>query len=350
MAQCRPELRNQRDVLLEAIKSFDPATSDSGYAFVNGEVGSGKTTFVRDVLADCAIDYICFRGGETKGKDIAACIRQGNLARHSVLSMMQGKPRILVVWVDDITAMLSGDKPGITLLARMIRPPRASGPQQSNYIIFSGRSTEDKKIEELTKGCLRITLPCVNKTKPTDRTPVDGIRYMQNRILATHLLAGRPKTQTLMSFSGADKNLVGLIWHENLGASLDSRKSTGKRDFYLRCLGGLCCGDRIDKQVLRRKCIVNCSVLLAAKCCLPESSADHLTAANNRELAFTKALTKYSTHHNNRLFIGQMCQTTGLRMKQILTTCALDAGVDQLIGSKKDRERLKRFVSKSCTS
>jgi len=337
-------------MLLGAIKTFDPATSESGCAFVDGDVGSGKTTFVRDALADCAIDYICFRGGETKGKDIAACIRRGNLARHSVLSMMQGKPRILVVWVDDITAMLSGDKPGITLLTRLIRPPRTNGPQQANYIIFSGRSTEDKKIEELTKGCLRITLPCVNKSKTKERTPVDGIRYMQNRVLATHLLAGRPKTQTMMSLGGADKNLVGLIWHENLGASLDRKNAPGKRDFYLGCLGGLCCGDVIDKQVLRRKCIVNDSVLLAAKCCMPESAGGHLTAGRSGDLTFTKALTKYSTHHNNRLFIGQICLATGLRMKQILTMCAVDDRANQMISSKKDRERLKRFVSKSCTS
>ena len=354
MAQAATGLDGLHIELARAIKSFMPGSSKPGYAFVDGNVGCGKTRFVRQVLNSIDMDHIYFRGGETKGKDMVANVKPGRLARHSVLSMMQGKPKALVVWVDDVTAMLSGDKPGISLLTRLVKPTRKQAPNNAHFIIFSGRRTDDKKIEELTRGGLKISLPpgkgrARKQGSGGGGRDIDGVRYMQNRMLAGELLSDKANTQRTISLSGADKNLVGLIWHENVGLIIDKNIQGGKRSFYLKRLGGLCCGDQIDRQVLRRKCSINDSVLLAAKCSMPPEDKTRQATSGHVTLVFTKALTKYSTHHNNRLFIAKLCTDTGLRKSALLDMCLTKDRdkLECLCTSKKDFDRLCRFARKA---
>jgi hypothetical protein len=324
--------KKQTIQLASSIDTFYKQRRGKSAAFIEGNVGCGKTTLVRSVLANIDADCICFRGGENRGKDILQKISGAVLPTGSIISLLHKKPRQIIVWVDDLSAMLATDKPGLSSLVKFVKA-RNIESSANHYIIFSGRTTEDKRTEELSKICEHIIVP---PAKCGNISHCDSVRYVQNRTLASAILSGASRRHISLSCPAADTTLTALIWHENVGVAMDNHSVSNKLTLYRKLLKNLCVGDQIDWVALNNKYIVDEGLLLAAKCRLPLLSKQFASAIPN-PLLFTKTLTKFSTYHNNVHFLVKIAAYMGMRNDQIMD-CA-----DETIKRKVDKKTYTRF-------
>jgi hypothetical protein len=122
------------------------------------------------------------------------------------------------------------------------------------------------------------------------------------------------------SINETDRTSVGLLWHENVIDLLGSVKKNEAIAFYLDQLSNICYSDYIDRITFQKqiwqfnemsslmKTFQNCKMFHER---IPIN-------IKNKEIRFTKVLTKYSTEYNNSLFIQRLCQLFGMDKKDLI--------------------------------
>ena len=123
--------------------------------YIYGEPGTGKTTFVTNILKDLNYDIIKYDSGDIRTKSIIETITKNNMSDRNVMSMFQKSKRKVAVIMDEIDGMNSGDKGGITSLIKIIRPKKTKKQKLEEQtmvpIICIGNYHIDKKIQDLIK-------------------------------------------------------------------------------------------------------------------------------------------------------------------------------------------------------
>ena len=92
--------------------------------YIYGSPGSGKTWFVRKILQKLNYDIIFFDAGDFRNKNIIDTITKHNMSDKNILSLFNKKKKKLVIVMDEIDGMNSGDKGGINALIKLIRPKK----------------------------------------------------------------------------------------------------------------------------------------------------------------------------------------------------------------------------------
>ena len=102
-------------------------------------------------------DIIKYDAGDTRNKNLIDSIASNNMSNNNVLNMMYRRKQKIAILMDEIEAMNSGDKWGITSLIKLIRQKKTkrqkSENQTFNPIICISNYNVDKKIKELMKVC-----------------------------------------------------------------------------------------------------------------------------------------------------------------------------------------------------
>ena len=295
-------------------------------AYVEGPVHSGKTRLVNKVLNKLDIEVVRFRGGQIKGKEIVRRILPSVLSRHSVISLFHSKPKELLVWIDDVTAMLNSDKAGLSVLIQFLKKLKSP----SYYVILSGRTSEDKRIADLRAISSHYVMP---RKKSIGCKQITSWRYVHSKALAKSLMSG---TYRALAEPITDVSVTALTWHENLGSSLDEEKPKTKLDGYLSCLNNLVVSDLVAKSSLTNKLPISSGLLLAVACKLPAHTKVHPV----KDFKFTKAITKFSTFHNNCIFLSRTCCLLKVRHDQIMDC---DSRELELFLSKKEYRRIMKL-------
>lgn len=273
-------------------------------AYVEGPVHSGKTRLVEKVLDRLDVEVVRFRGGEIKGKDIVKRISPNVFSKHSVISLFNSKPKKLLVWVDDVTAMLNSDKAGLSVLLQFLKKLKSP----SYYVLLSGRVSEDKRIADL-RGISTHYVMCRKTSSQGPQMP--SWRYVHSKALAQSLMSG---TYRARGEPIADVGITALTWHENLGSSLDEQKPRTKLQSYLSCLNNLVVSDLVAKTSLTNKLPMSSGLLLEVACEQPSQCK----VCAVKDFKFTKAITKFSTFHNNCIFLSRTCCLLKMRHDQIM--------------------------------
>lgn len=316
--------------LLEQINKYFNGRSDTYSTYVEGPVCSGKTRIITDVLDQMNVSVIKFLGGATNGRKIVDCILPSVISKCDVHSLMTGSPKNLIVWIDDVAAMLSSDKAGLGRLVKFLKSLR----KPAFYIIFSGRVCEDKRLIVLRSICHHVF---IGKPYSAQASISLSWRYMHVKNLAMVLMR-----KDCLEFVDprVDIGVTSLTWHENVGVALDSVKKQPRLQSYKQCLNRLAVTDQISKTLLTSKLPVSNSHLLKISCHLPQSSTFVLPTPFN----FTKAITKFSTFHNNRVFRCKIAQQLNVRYDEVFE---VDNEEVLAILNKKDYERWLKFRSRS---
>ena len=323
--------------------------------YVYGDPGSGKSSFVINILKELDYDIIKYDAGDIRNKSIIDNFTKHNMSDKNVLSLFNKKVRRIAIIMDEIDGMNNGDKGGINTL---------------NPIICIGNYHIDKKIKELMKVCNIIELKTPNHTQvstiikttiPDIEEPLKNklINYIQGDlrklncifdiyknnkdILKTNLLDNifqlksynddtkkttnklinnyYPINEHLTIMNETDRTIVGLLWHENIIDVLSKHDKSISISFYLKQLENICFADYIDRITFQKQIWQ-----------FNEMSSLIKTFNNNKiyheyfkkkpkynpvEVRFTKVLTKYSTEYNNSLFIQNLCQQLGFDKKDL---------------------------------
>jgi len=344
--------------------------------YIYGEPGTGKTTFVMDILKELDYDVVKYDAGDIRNKSIIDTITKHNMSDKNIMSMFHKKVKKIAIVMDEIDGMNNGDKGGINTLIKLIRPKKTKKQKLEeitmNPIICIGNYHIDKKIKELMKVCNVIELKIPNPIQITNIVKVlmptledslnqNIIKFVQsdlrklksivniynkkqsmlkNEIIhnifqiksynddtkkITQKLINQPYSidEHLTIMNETDRTIVGLLWHENIIDVLGKMKKEQSIPLYLNMLQNMCFADYIDRITFQKQIwqFNEMSSLLKTfkNNKLYHESLKKKQKYNPTEVRFTKVLTKYSTEYNNSLFIQNLCQQLGMDQKDLFS-------------------------------
>jgi SpoVK/Ycf46/Vps4 family AAA+-type ATPase len=369
------EAEKMKDVLRDfELNKSNPLLKKGIYVY--GEPGTGKTTFVTNILKELDYDVVKYDAGDIRNKSIIDTITKHNMSDKNIMSMFHKKVKKIAIVMDEIDGMNNGDKGGINTLIKLIRPKKTKKQKLEevtmNPIICIGNYHIDKKIKELMKVCnvVELKLPTqpqmvniINSLMPSledsllqniikfvqsDLRKVNSIAniynkkqsMLKNEIIQnifqiksynddtkkiTQKLINQPFTmeEHLTLMNETDRTIVGLLWHENIIDVLGKMKKEQSIPFYLNILQNMCFADYIDRITFQKQ-IWQFNEMSSLIKTFKNNKIYHDTFKkkqkyNPQEVRFTKVLTKYSTEYNNSLFIQNLCQQLGMDQKDIFS-------------------------------
>jgi SpoVK/Ycf46/Vps4 family AAA+-type ATPase len=344
--------------------------------YVYGEPGTGKTTFVMDVLKEMNYDVVSYDAGDIRNKSIIDTITKHNMSDKNIMSMFHKNVKKIAIVMDEIDGMNNGDKGGINTLIKLIRPKKTKKQKLEevtlNPIICIGNYHIDKKIKELMKVCNTIELKIPSPVQMTNvvKTLMPAmeetlqqniIHFVQqdlrklktiyniyqnknsilkndiiNRIFQVKTYNDDTKkiTQKLINnnynindhssiMNETDRTIVGLLWHENIIDVLGKMKTNVSMPVYLKLLNNMCFADYIDRITFQKQIWQFNEMSSIIKTFnnnkIYHDSFKKKPKYNPQEVRFTKVLTKYSTEYNNSLFIQNLCQQLGMDKKDVFS-------------------------------
>jgi hypothetical protein len=344
--------------------------------YVYGDPGSGKTTFVTNILKEMNYDIIKYDAGDIRNKSIIDNITKHNMSDKNIMSLFNNKIKRIAIIMDEIDGMNNGDKGGINTLIKLIRPKKTKKQKLEevsiNPIICIGNYHIDKKIKELMKVCNVIELKTPNLTQisgiiktliPTieDNFRNKIITYVQgdirklnniysiyvnkNDIFKIDIIENifqlksynddtKKITNKLINnnyniddhltiMNETDRTIVGLLWHENIIDVLGKMDKSTSIPFYIKQLDNMCFSDYIDRITFQKQIWqfneMSSLIKTFKNNKLYHESFKKKPKYNPSEVRFTKVLTKYSTEYNNSLFIQNLCQQLGMDKKDLFS-------------------------------
>jgi hypothetical protein len=324
-------------------------------------------------------DIIKYDAGDIRNKSIIDTITKHNMSDKNIMSMFEKKVKKIVIVMDEIDAMNSGDKSGINSLIKLIRPKKTKKQKMEevtfNPIICIGNYQINKKIKELIKVCHTFELKtptneqitCLLKEmnmkfdKTLNNTIVSFIQgdlrklgsihqmsmantkessILQNDIIKTIFQQksynddSKKITQQLINnnypidqhkvlMNETDRTTVALLWHENIIDVLGKYDKNVSIPFYQKVLDNICFADYIDRITFQNQAWQFNEMSSLIKTFynnkLYHEYFTKKTKFNPTEVRFTKVLTKYSTEYNNSLFIKNLCQQLSMDQKDLFS-------------------------------
>ena len=348
--------------------------------YVYGEPGTGKTEFVMNILREMDYDVIKYDAGDIRNKSIIETITNNNMSDKNIMSMFYKKVKKIVIVMDEIDGMNNGDKGGINMLIKLIRPKKTKKQKleelTNNPIICIGNYHIDKKIKDLMKVCSTVELktPSMKQMNDVMKTLMPNMEnelrenvykfvqhdlrklktiyeiYTKNEnILKSNIIQNifqtksynddtKKITQKLINnhyslndhntlMNDTDRTIVALLWHENVIDVLDKADKKDSIPLYMNLLDNMCFADYIDRITFQKQ-IWQFNEMSSLIKTFKNNKIFHKTYKNTikkeikytpTEVRFTKVLTKYSTEYNNSLFIQNLCQQLGMDKKDIFS-------------------------------
>jgi hypothetical protein len=338
--------------------------------YIYGEPGTGKTTFIINILKELDYDIIKYDAGDFRNKSIIDTISQHNMSDKNIMSLFHKKIKKIAIIMDEIDGMNNGDKGGINTLIKLIRPKKTKKQKLEeitmNPIICIGNYHIDKKIKELMKVCNTIELKTptqeqINVIVKEIMPVLDPlfIQYIQGDLKKLHNIWNiyQNKKEILQSeiiqnvfqlktynddtkqivqkiitqpfkieehttiMNETDRTIIGLLWHENIIEVIDKMKPNVSIPFYIKQLDNICFADYIDRITFQKQ-IWQFNEMSSLIKTFKNNYLYHSTFKKKRkfnvaDVRFTKVLTKFSTEYNNTLFIQNLCQQLAMDKKDV---------------------------------
>ena len=342
--------------------------------YVYGDPGTGKTTFVTNILKELDYDIVKYDAGDIRNTYVIEDITKHNMSDKNVMSLFNKKVRKIAIIMDEIDGMNNGDKGGINTLIKLIRPKKTKKQKLEevtiNPIICIGNYRVDKKIKELMKVFNTVELNTPSKIQISEfigkiipcvppKIKNDFIEYVQGDlrklISICNIYKNKPdlfKDQIIENIfqlksynddtkkitnklinnyysindhinimNETDRTSVGLLWHENIIDVIDKLDKQVSIPFYINQLDNICFADYIDRITFQKQ-IWQFNEMSSLIKTFNNNKIYHETIHkkqkyNPDEIRFTKVLTKYSTEYNNTLFIQKLCQKLGMDKKDL---------------------------------
>jgi DNA polymerase III delta prime subunit len=342
--------------------------------YIYGDPGTGKTSFVFNILKELNYDIIKYDAGDIRNTSVIEDITKHNMSDKNIMSLFNKKIKKIAIIMDEIDGMNNGDKGGINSLIKLIRPKKTKKQKLEevtmNPIICIGNYRVDKKIKELMKVCNTIELKTPNQLQILNITEslfsniesnlkTKLVTYVQGDLRKLNniynLFKNKPELFTcdiienilqIKSYNDdtkkitnklikgyfplnehnnimneTDRTSVGLLWHENIIDVIEKMDKKKSIPFYISQLDNICFADYIDRITFQKQ-IWQFNEMSSLIKTFKNNKLYHETFITKNktipsEVRFTKVLTKYSTEYNNSLFIQKLCQKLGMDKKDL---------------------------------
>jgi DNA polymerase III delta prime subunit len=368
---------DKANAIKDILKSFEQNKNNMLFKkgiYVYGDPGTGKTTFVTNILKELNYDIIHYDAGDIRNTSVIEDITKHNMSDKNIMSLFNKQVKKIAIIMDEIDGMNNGDKGGINTLIKLIRPKKTKKQKLEeitmNPIICIGNYRVDKKIKELMKVCNTVELkPPTNvqmneiiqhlftnadtliKNKIVDFIQNDlrklksiytiyknNPEFLKNEIIEDifQIKSYNDDTKKITNklinnyynidehihiMNETDRTSVGLLWHENIIDVIDKYDKKQSIPFYISQLDNICFADYIDRITFQKQIWqfneMSSLIKTFKNNKLYHDSFNKKQKYNPTEVRFTKVLTKYSTEYNNSLFIQKLCQKLGMDKKDI---------------------------------
>lgn len=390
----------EKNKVLTFLKEFseNDLTSSKGL-YILGPPGCGKTSFIKDIIPIDEFDIITYDAGDVRTKTAIPDMLGMNNSNVNIMNLFFKKRKKIVVLLDEIDYMNSGDKGGIKELVKYVRQKKTkkqySEPFTKRPVIFIGSNDNDKKFKELIGACeliclsrptnqqiisyIKLRMPSIDITKYGNKLieytngnlkkldffinvyneDIDNLelvfetlnnKYSHNNYSKTIINNLYKSYVPICNYDTiikeTDRTTLGLLWHENLSSIINTKKN---KSLYKMILDNLCFSDNIDRIIFQNQIWQ-----------LSEINSFIKTFYNNyhlhtniksiqlpEEILFTKVLTKYSTEYNNYCFFQHLEQIIFMDKKDILYlfyTKTDEELMDKYYFTSLDVERMRRFI------
>ena len=361
------------------LNDFDANCKNVNYnkgIYIYGAPGTGKTQFVTKILTDMNYDIIRYDAGDVRNTSLIDTITSNNMSSRNVLHMMNKTVKKIIIVMDEIDGMNSGDKCGITSLIKLIRQKKTKKQKLEdvtlNPIICIGNYFLDKKMKELMKVCYAFELKTPTTTQMSvllaniipsndslkskvleyiqgdlrklqfiqniistnpellNENLIDNILHMKShnedsKKITKHLI-NKPMSMSdhVKFINETDRTIVALLWHENIIDAIAKKPQAVAYPFYLRILDNMCFADYIDRitfqnQIWQFNEMSSLMKTFYNNKIYHDTFPENMDQFNPDEVRFTKVLTKYSTEYNNQQFIYGMCLDLDMDRKDVIS-------------------------------
>ena len=369
---------DKSNFIKEVLTNFDKNKNDmllKKGIYIYGEPGTGKTTFVTNILKEMNYDIIKYDAGDIRNTTVIEDITKQNMSDKNIMSIFNKQLKKIVIIMDEIDGMNGGDKGGINTLIKLIRPKKTKKQKTEdvtvNPIICIGNYRIDKKIKELMKVCNTVELnaPTIEQINTIIKSILPNINEnIQNKIVTyiqgdlrklnniyniykknpdlfcdksniidniLHIKSYNDDTKKITHkiinnyysinehnniMNETDRTSVGLLWHENIIDVIDKMDKNISIPFYINQLDNICFSDYIDRITFQKQ-IWQFNEMSSLIKTFKNNKLYHEKFKNIKynptEVRFTKVLTKYSTEYNNSIFIQKLCQKLGMDKKDL---------------------------------
>ena len=364
-------------IIKDILKSFEQNKHNMLFKkgiYIYGDPGTGKTTFVTNILKELDYDIINYDAGDIRNTSVIEDITKHNMSDKNIMSIFNKKVKKIAIIMDEIDGMNNGDKGGINTLIKLIRPKKTKKQKLEeitmNPIICIGNYRVDKKIKELMKVCNTVELKTPNHSQIEQIiqnlfTDIDTnirskiIDFIQGDLRKLNSIYNIYKdkpdffkddiienifqiksynddtkkiTNKLINnyynidehnniMNETDRTSVGLLWHENIIDVIEKTNKNISVPFYIKQLDNICFADYIDRTTFQKQIWqfneMSSLIKTFKNNKLYHESFNKPQKNNITEVRFTKVLTKYSTEYNNSLFVQKLCQKLGMDKKDI---------------------------------
>lgn len=338
--------------------------------YIYGYTGVGKSHLISNILEQLNYDAIQFDAGDVRNKSMVEMLNTHNLSDNSIIGIFKQIKKKIIIVIDEIDCMNTGDKGGINSLIKLLRPKKTK-KQKTDYttripIICIGNMYVDKKIKELMKCCLAIEIPkptskqmaaickqmlpseskCIrdsvcayvdgdlkrllnlaniiniNKVDTETlhilfekKTTVEDTKKITKRIMNSNT----PIDEHLTVMNEMDRTVVALLWHENIVDLLDKMPREDALCLYSTLLENICFADFIDRVTFQKQIWQFNEMSSLIKTFYTNHIFHQHNSMKIQDIRFTKVLTKYSTEYNNDVFIQNLCLQLNLDKKDLYT-------------------------------
>jgi DNA polymerase III delta prime subunit len=364
-------------IIKDILKSFEQNKHNMLFKkgiYIYGNPGTGKTTFVTNILKELDYDIINYDAGDIRNTSVIEDITKHNMSDKNIMSIFNKKVKKIAIIMDEIDGMNNGDKGGINTLIKLIRPKKTKKQKLEeitmNPIICIGNYRVDKKIKELMKVCNAVELKTPTYSQIDDIiqnlfTNIDTnirpkiVDFIQGDLRKLNSIYNIYKekndffkddiienifqiksynddtkkiTNKLINnyynidehnniMNETDRTSVGLLWHENIIDVIEKYNKNISVPFYINQLDNICFADYIDRTTFQKQIWqfneMSSLIKTFKNNKLYHESFNKQQKNNITEVRFTKVLTKYSTEYNNSLFVQKLCQKLGMDKKDI---------------------------------
>ena len=340
--------------------------------YIHGVSGVGKTRFIMNILRSMNYDVIVYGADTIRNVTLIESFSNMHISKNSIVGMFNKKIQPMIIVIDDIDSMLSGDRGAIATLTKLVRPKKTKKQKTEAYnatpIICIGTNISDKTIRELCTSCYVFELVSptpiqikeliqhvFEKATPFEidkiytfthvdiskifglfdlyGTNLEGLmlyikqEYYQkivncdSKTKTRHLLHSPIDISQHSSFLGeTERVLINKLWHENV-VDLFNNNVTQYIQPYTQILSNICYADYIDRITFQKQIWQLNEMSSLIKTCKNSRIVHTLIPNEDKsyiDIRFTKILTKYSTEYNNFLFIRHICQTLNIDKKDIV--------------------------------